>query len=139
MPTAPRGGGGVAPRATGGGVSGYLLLVTRDKTPFAEVSGDRPPRHADACHPSAEGNLDRDGTGETAPSVVKGTLGCGGNVLSSPPLEGWATPGPARCVAWVVKPGVVREYGIIHLVPQFVIPAQAGIGLGLLLVILFWE
>ncbi len=27
MPTAPRGGGGVAPRATGGGVSGYLLLV----------------------------------------------------------------------------------------------------------------
>ena len=84
-------------------------------------------------------NLDRDGTGGAAPSVVKGTLGCGGNVPSSPPLEGWATPGPARCVAWVVKPGVVREYGIIHLVPQFVIPAQAGIGLGLLLVILFWE
>ena len=33
-----------------------LLFVTRDKT-----SGDRPPRHADACHPSAKGNLERDG------------------------------------------------------------------------------
>ena len=45
-----------------------------------------------------------------APSVVKGNPDCGGNAPSSPPLEGWA------------KPGVVREYGIIHLVP-FVIPA----------------
>ncbi len=34
-----------------------LLFVTRDKPHFAEVSGDRPPRHADACHPSAEGNF----------------------------------------------------------------------------------
>ena len=97
MPTAPRGGGGgVAPRATGGGVSGYLLLVTRDKPPFAEVSGDRPPRHADACHPSAEGNLLRSRRG-----------------LSSPPLEGW------RLAA-----GVVRECRLGHLVP-FVIASGA--------------
>ena len=27
------------------------------KPPFAEASGDEPPRHADACHPSAEGNF----------------------------------------------------------------------------------
>ena len=40
-----------------------------------------------------------------APSVVKGDLGRGGKVPSSPPLEGWA------------KPGVVRDCGIIHLVP----------------------
>ena len=33
----------------------------------------------------------------------KGELFRDGNVLSSPPLEGWA------------KPGVVREYGISHL------------------------
>ncbi len=44
-PPHPVGAGGVAPCATGGGVSGYLLLVTRDKPPFAEASGDRPPRH----------------------------------------------------------------------------------------------
>ena len=54
-----------------GGVTGYLLLVTRDKPPFAEASGDKPPfaealgdkppRHADARHPSAEGNLDSNG------------------------------------------------------------------------------
>ena len=39
------------------------LLVTRDSllvtrvSPFAKASGDRPPRHADACHPSVKGEL----------------------------------------------------------------------------------
>ena len=123
----------------------YSLLVTR-VSPFADASGDRPPRHAylprklhfrgvrgrwafirpmrriimilstlwrwalnhpaPLGHPSAEGNLDRDGTGGAAPSVVKGTLGCDGNVPSSPPLEGW------RLAA-----GVVRDCGIRYLIP----------------------
>ena len=132
MPTAPcGGGGGVAPRATGGGVSGYLLLVTRDKPPFAEVSGDRPPRHADACHPSAEGNFiprwERTNAHRT--------------------LWGRVVSRPARCIAWVVKPGVVRDCGIIHLIPCHSRArgprkyecicgvVKAGIGLGLLIVI----
>ena len=68
-------------------------------------------------------NLDRDGMGAAVLSVVKGGLERGGmrvsshirrkgelfrdgNVLSSPPLEGW------RLAA-----GVVRECGVIHLVP----------------------
>ena len=87
-------------------VACYSLLVTR-VSPFAEISYNKPPRHA--YHPRK--------------LHFRGARYCG-----TPPLEGW------RLAA-----GVVREYGIIHLVPQFVIPAQAGIGLGLLLVILFWE
>ena len=38
------------------------LFVTRDKPPFAEATGDKPPRRL-RRHPSAEGNLPRDGTG----------------------------------------------------------------------------
>ena len=42
----------------------------------------------------------------------RGTWSSSHHGISSPPLEGWATPGPARRVAWVVKTGVVRECGI---------------------------
>ena len=61
--------------------------------------------------------------GVTAPSVVKGKLDRGGNVPSSPPLEGCRDTGPHENAIFVGGwGGVVREYGIIHLVP-FVIPA----------------
>ena len=110
-----------------------LLLVTRvfpfaeasgDKPPFARASGDEPPfarasgdepSRRQAATPPQRGTCSAAVLGVVAPSVVKGNPDCGGNALSSPPLEGWATPGPARCVAWVVKPGVVRDCGIIHL------------------------
>ena len=59
-----------------------------------------------SCHPSAEGNLDRDGMGVAPPSVVKGNLPRNGNAPSSPPLEGW------RLAA-----GVVRECRIRYLIP----------------------
>ena len=115
-------------------------------SPCAEGSGNRPPRpnHPRKLHfrgtryrgtPPQRGTLFRNkarasshilphrGTcsatrrESVTPPVVKGNLDRDGNVPSSPPLEGWATPGPARCVAWVVKPGVVRDCGIIHLIP----------------------
>ena len=81
--------------------------ATKYCSPFHSWAvGIRPPRHAGACHPSAEGNLDRNRMRVSshilpldeelcsatvlgaAPSVVKGDLGRGGKVPSSPPLEG---------------------------------------------------
>ena len=88
------------------------------RPPFAEASGDKPPRPAG-----------------TPPQ--RGTLFCDRNAPSSPPLEGWATPGPARCVAWVVKPGVVREYGISHLIPCH--SREGGNRAWVVLIILFGE
>ena len=60
-----------------------------DMLPTIWAMDNRPPRHAGACHPSAEGNF--------IPQRYE---------PSSPPLEGW------RLAA-----GVVREYGIGYLLP----------------------
>ena len=90
-------------------LSKVMLFAHLSPEEFGRIiseAGDRPPRRL-RRHPSAEGNF--------IPQRYD---------LSSPPLEGWATPGPARCVAWVVKPGVVRECGISYLVP-FVIASGA--------------
>ena len=102
-------------------------LVIRDLlfvSPFAGASGDRPPRHNHPrklhfrgaryrATPPQRGTLFRDGMKISPPSVVKGNLPHDGNAPSSPPLEGW------RLAA-----GVVRDCGIIHLVP-FVIASEA--------------
>ena len=61
--------------------------------------------------------------GVTAPSVVKGKLDRGGNVPSSPPLEGCRDTGPHENAIFVGGwGGVVRDCEIGCLVP-FVIPA----------------
>ena len=44
-------------------------------SPFAKASGDRPPRHADACHPSAEGNFVPRRDGGSSPIRRKGEHG----------------------------------------------------------------
>ena len=75
--------------------------------------GIRPPRPAGT--PPQRGTLFRNGTGATAISVVKGNLDRGGNVPSSPPLEGWRDTGPratCRVGGW---DGVVRDCGISYL------------------------
>ena len=83
------------------------------RPPFAKASGDEPPRPAGT--PPQRGTLFRNGTGAAAISVVKGNLDRGGNVPSSPPLEGCRDTGPratCRVGGW---DGVVREFEIIHL------------------------
>ena len=86
-------------------VTSYSQLVTRDEPPFAKASGDEPPRHADARHPSAEGNLLRSRCG-----------------LSSPPLEGWhEVPG------WLESAGL-GTYSLV--IPAPGVPANTNVFVG---------
>ena len=82
------------------------LLVTRDKPPFAEVSGDKttPPLRGT---PPQRGTLFRNGMRVISHIRRKGELFRDGNVPSSPPLEGW------RLAA-----GVVRDCDLLYLLTK---------------------